>query len=377
MRDLFLLDPDVVFLNHGSFGACPRPVFEAYQAWQRELEREPVDFIARRRPGLLADARAELAAYVGAGAGDLTFVENAGTGVNVAARSLELQPGDEVLATGLEYGACDYAWESICTRAGARYVRAEMQLPVGDVVELLFAQRTERTRVLYASHITSETGIRLPIEEIVARGRAEGLVTIVDGAHAPAHVPLDLETLGADFYAGNCHKWLCAPKGSAFLHVRPEHQERVDGAIVSWGHREPATFLSRTEEQGTRDDAAYLSVPAAIAFQRANDWDAVRARCVELCREARRELCAVLGTEPIAPEEMVLQMASVRLPDDVDGAELGRVLWEEHRIEIPLMRPQQDLLRISIAAYTTRADVDRLLDALPAALAASRSRTGA
>jgi isopenicillin-N epimerase len=295
--------------------------------------------------------------------------------VSIAARSIDLQPGDEVLATGLEYGACDFAWESICGRAGARYVRAEMPLPVGDVVELLFAQRTERTRVVYASHITSETGIRLPIEEIVARGRAEGLVTIVDGAHAPAHVPLDLEALGADFYAGNCHKWLCAPKGSAFLHVRPEHQEQVDGAIVSWGQREPATFLSRTEEQGTRDDAAYLSVPAAIAFQRENDWGAVRARCVALCREARRELCAVLGTEPIAPEEMVHQMASVQLPDDVDGAELGRILWEEHRIEIPLMRPQQDLLRISVAAYTTREDVDRLLDVLPRVLARSRSRT--
>jgi isopenicillin-N epimerase len=288
MRELFLLDPDVVFLNHGSFGACPRPVFEAYQDWQRELEREPVDFIFRRLPGLLAEARAALAAYVAASPDDVTFVPNAGTGVNIAARAIDLRPGDEVLATGLEYGACDFAWESICRAAGARYVRAEMPFPVGDVVDLLFAQKTERTRVVYASHITSETGIRLPVEEIVARGRTEGLITVVDGAHAPAHVPLDLEALGADFYAGNCHKWLCAPKGSGFLHVRPEHQARVDGAIVSWGHREPATFLSRTEEQGTRDESAYLSVPAAIAFQHEYDWDAVRARCVELCRAARR-----------------------------------------------------------------------------------------
>ena len=376
MRELFLLDPEVVFLNHGSFGACPRPVFEAYQAWQRELEREPVDFIFRRLPGLLADARAELAAYVGAAADDLTFVQNAGTGVNIAARSLDLQPGDEVLATGLEYGACDFAWEAICSRAGARYVRAEIPFPVEDVVDRLFARQTERTRVVYASHITSETGLLLPIEEIVARGRAAGLITIVDGAHTPAHVPLDLTALGADFYAGNCHKWLCAPKGSAFLHARPEHQARVDGAIVSWGHREPTTFISRTQEQGTRDDAAYLTVPAAIAFQREHNWDAIRARCVELCREARRNLCAAFGTEPIAPETMVLQMASVRVPDAVDGAELVRLLWEEHRIEIPVMRPQQDLLRISIAAYTTREDVERLLDVLPRAVATSRSRTG-
>src|SRR3954454_1646233 len=376
MRELFQLDPEVVFLSHGTFGFCPRPVFEIYQGWQSELEREPIDFIIRRLPALLAAARAELAAYVGAQPDDLTFTQNAGTGVNMAARSLDLQPGDEVLATGLEYGACDYAWESICAHAGARYVRAEMPFPVEDVVERLFARRTERTRVVYASHITSATGLVLPIEEIVARGRAEGLITIVDGAHAPAHAPIDLATLGADFYAGNCHKWLCAPKGAGFLHVQPEHQERVDGPIISWGHGEPATFISRTEEQGTRDPAAYLTVPAAIAFQREHDWDAVRARCVELCREARRELCALFDTEPIAPESMVRQMASVQFPDGVDGAELVRNLWENERIEIPAMRPQQDLLRISVAAYTTREDVDRLLDALPRALARSRTPTG-
>jgi len=368
MRDRFLLDPDVVFLNHGSFGACPRPVFERYQAWQLELEREPVHFILRRLPELLAEARATLAAYVGAAPDDLTFVPNATTGVNMAARSLGLRPGDEVLATGLEYGACDRAWEAICAQAGARYVRAAMPLPVGDVVEALFARQTDKTRIVYASHITSETGVLLPIEEIVNRARDAGLISIVDGAHAPGHVPLDLEGLGADFYSGNCHKWLCAPKGAGFLHVRPEHQARVEGPIVSWGHLEPSTFISRTQEQGTRDAAAYLTVPYAIAFQREHVGDDLRARFIESCRDARRELCAVLGTEPIAPAEMVLQMASVRLPDGT-GETLERRLWEEHCIEIPVMRPQKDLLRISIAAYTTREDVDRLLDALPRALA--------
>ncbi len=375
MRDLFLLDPDVVFLNHGSFGAGPRPVLGRSRAWQLELEREPVDFILRRLPGLLAEARTALGAYVGAAPDDLTFVQNATAGVNMAARSLDLQPGDEVLATGLEYGACDFAWEATCARTGARYVRAETPLPLGDVVEALFARQTHRTRVVYASHITSETGVLLPIEEIVRRARDAGLVTIVDGAHAPGHVPLDLEALGADFSAGNCHKWLCAPKGSGFLHVRREHQERVEGPIVSWGHAPASTFVSRTQQQATRDPAAYLTVPDAIAFQQQHRWDEVRARCVEACREARRDLCEVLGTEPIAPEEMVLQMASVRLPEGV-GEALERTLFEDHRIEIPVMRPQHDLLRISIAAYTTRADVERLLDALPCALAASRGTPG-
>ncbi len=210
LRTEFLLDPEVTFLNHGSFGACPLPVLECYQEWQRELEREPVRFIARRLPELLDAARARLAEYVGAAPDDLAFVPNATTGVNLAARSLELGPGDEVLATSLEYGACDLAWEWLCDRMGARYVRADVSLPIArpdDVVDALFAARSERTRVVFVSHITSDTGLLLPVDAIVARAHAEGLPVVVDGAHGPAQAPLDLERLGADFYAGNCHKW--------------------------------------------------------------------------------------------------------------------------------------------------------------------------
>jgi len=350
MRELFLLDPDVVYLNHGSFGACPRPVFERYQEWQRELENEPVRFM-RRLPELLEPARAELGVFVGAPADDLVFVQNATTGVNIAARALDLQPGDEVLATNLEYGACDLAWQHVCERAGARYVRAE--------VDRLFEHRTERTRAVFLSHITSVTALLLPVEEVVARARSEGLVTIVDGAHAVAQVDLDLTELGADFYAATCHKWLCGPKGSGFLYVRPEWQERTHAPIVSWGYEEPATFVSRLQRQGTRDASAYLTVPAAIEFFREHDS---RERCVALAREARRELCELLGTEPLAPEEQILQMASVRLPRP--DPELSQRLFDEHRIEIPTMGPDDALLRISAAMYTEREDVDRLLAAL-------------
>ena len=334
-------------------------MFERYQAWQRELEREPVQFIKSRLADLLAEARAELGAFVGAPADDLTFVPNATTGVNVAARALELRPGDEIVATDLEYGACDLTWQHVCARAGARYVRTS--------VERLFDEVSERTRAVYLSHVTSETALLLPVEEVVERARSEGLTTIVDGAHAVAQVDLDLASLGADFYAGNCHKWLCSPKGSGFLYVRPEWHERAHAPIVSWGYaEEPATFVSRTERQGTRDPAAYLAVPDAIAFIREHDE---RERCVALARETRRELCDLLGTEPLAPDEQILQMASVRLPRP-DPA-LSQRLFDEHRIEIPTMGPSRDdLLRISIAVYTTRADVDRLLEALPAALAA-------
>ncbi|MES1247348.1 MAG: aminotransferase class V-fold PLP-dependent enzyme [Actinomycetota bacterium] len=350
MKELFLLDPAVTFLNHGSFGACPRPVFEVYQRWQRELELEPVDFIARRLPGLLAEARAALGEYVGADAGDLTFVPNATTGVNMAAAALALTAEDEVLATDLEYAACDFTWE----RTPARYVRAPL--------DELFEHVTERTRVLFVSHITSETGLLLPVAQLVARGKELGLTVVVDGAHAPAHAPLDLRGLGADFYAGNCHKWLCAPKGAGFLWVAPGWQERVSGAIVSWGQD---TFLERTELQGTRDSAAYLSVPAAIDFVREHD-DVERS--VALCRDARRELCDLTGLPPIAPEEMVLRMASFRVPD---AERIARALWEEHRVEIPWMR--NDLLRLSCAMYTDREDVERLLDALAKELRTSRS----
>jgi len=352
VKDLFLLDPDVVFLNHGSFGASPRPVFESYQAWQRELEREPVEFIARRLTGLLADARAALGAYVGVRADDLTFVPNATTGVNIAARALHLEPGDEVLATNLEYGACDLTWERECGKAGARYIR----VPTDELLD----HRTERTRAVYISHITSETALLLPVERIVEEARAKGLTTIVDGAHAVAQVDLDLSTLGADFYAGNCHKWLCSPKGAGFLYVAPHLQETVDGTITSWGYEEPATFISRTERQGTRDSAAYLAVPDAIAFVQEHN---TRDRCIKLAREARGALCELLGTEPIAPEQQILQMASVRLP--YDDPDLQQRLFANHRVEIPI---NDMLMRISIAMYNTEEDVERLLDALSVSL---------
>ncbi len=270
-----------------------------------------------------------------------------------------------MLSTDLEYGACDLAWEWARSRVGARYVRAPITLPVRDpgvVVDALFAAATERTRVLYVSHVASGTGLVLPVEEIVTRARELGLVTVIDGAHAPSQVPLNLASLCADYYSGNAHKWLSAPKEAGFLHVQPERQERVDGAIVSWGYSKGNAFSERIEKQGTRDPAAWLTVPDAIQFQAERDLDTVSDRSRQLARDARRSLCDLLRTEPLAPESMVAQMATVRLPRP--SPELSARLFTRHRVEIPVGGAERDLLRLSVAGYTTRDEIDRRLTAL-------------
>jgi isopenicillin-N epimerase len=354
---MFLLDPDVCFLNHGSFGATPRPVFDAYQEWQRELERQPVQFLARRLDDLLAQARGPLAAFVGVQPEDLAFVQNATTGVNVIARSLPLGPGDEVLTTDLEYGACDLTWEHWCRRAGAHYVRKRLDL--ADPVGSLFAGASGHTRAVFVSHITSSTALMLPVADICEEARRRGLLAIVDGAHAPAQVPLDLGVLGADIYTANCHKWLCAPKGSGFIWARPDHHEWLESPIVSWGWKDGGDFVSRIEQQGTRDPAAYLATPDAIAFVRAHDEP---KRSHDLAVEARHELARVLGVKPTAPtERYVGRMAAVPLPAGVDGDDLQRRLYDEDRIEVPI---RSGLLRVSFAMYNDGSDLDRLVTAL-------------
>jgi isopenicillin-N epimerase len=352
----------VVFLNHGSFGACPAPVFEEYQRWQRELERQPVEFLARRRPELIEAAKARLAGYLGARPDDLVFVLNATAGMNVLARSLELGPGDEVLITNHEYGAVGYLWSYVCGRVGARLVERAVE-PGPGLVDELWEAVTPSTRVISVSHITSATALRFPVEEICRRARAQGILAVVDGAHAPGQVELDLETLGADVYAGNCHKWMCAAKGAGFLWARPELQPRLAPLVVGWSEREDS-FAARHRWTGTQDPAAYLSVPAAIDFQAEHGWDDVRARCHALAVEARRRL-SELGLEQLAPDESWLaQMVAAELPDcDVD--ELKTRLYGRHRVEVPVQRwDGRPLVRASFQGYNDEADLAALVEAL-------------
>ncbi len=370
LRDLFLLRDGLVFLNHGSFGACPRPVHERYQALQRELEANPMAFLGEDRefPGRMAAARLALASFVGARHTDLVFVPNATYALNVVARSVALRPGDEVLITDHAYGAVERLWRCVCERRGARLVQARVALPVESapqVADEIWRQVTERTRVLCLDHITSPTALTMPLADLLSRARRAGILSVVDGAHAPGHLPLDLTELGADVYAGNCHKWLCAPKGAGFLWARPDVQPSLEPLVVSWGW--PGTFVAEQEWTGTRDPAAWLAVPDAIAFQRAHDWPREQRRCRALVRQARDEVSRLTGMVPICPDDGLwfAQMHTLPLPPGTDPAVLQRGLREHEHIEIPVfIWNERPYLRVSIQAYNTAQDVEALVQAL-------------
>ena len=371
IREQFLLDPTVTYLNHGSFGACPRPVFQAYQEWQLQLERQPVDFLDRRAPGLIAESRVALAEYVGCGADDLVYFPNPTTAINMVARSLKLEPGDEILTTDHEYGAVDRTWRFICNRRGAHYVNRVIPLPILEdeaFCEYFWSGVNENTRAIFISHITSPTALRFPVEGICARAREAGILTIVDGAHAPGQIPLNLTELDVDIYAGACHKWLCAPKGASFLYARPQVKDNLEPLVVSWGWEaeEPGTsrFIDYHEWQGTRDIAAFLAVPAAIDFQRHYQWDDVRLRCIDLAAKTGDRLREIFRTSPLTEARgWTLQMAAAELPEPSDT--LQQRLLEEHNIEVLVQQRQnRSFLRVSFQGYNDLADADKLVDAI-------------
>jgi len=373
LANQFLLDPTIVFLNHGSFGATPRPVFEAYQQWQRELERQPVEFLGRRFATLMREARAALAAYIHTDPANVVYVPNATTALNIVARSLPLCPGDEILTTDHEYGAMERMWRFIARKTGAVYKQQAIPVPVTtpeDFVARFWAGVTPRTRVIFLSHITSPTALIFPVREICQRAREADIRSIIDGAHTIGQIPLDVKAIGADFYTANLHKWLCCPKGSAFLYARREAQHLVEPLIVSWGYEAEmpgeSRFVDEQEWTGTRDIAAYLTTPVAIRFFEEHRWDAVRAQCHELARRARARITALTGLPPLSPDspEWYAQMVTLPLPA-CDAAQLKARLYDEYRIEVPIVvwqkRPH---IRVSIQAYNTAEDIARLVDAL-------------
>jgi isopenicillin-N epimerase len=383
------LDPDVTFLNHGSYGACPTPVLDAQRALRDRLEAEPVRFLSGDLPGLLDDARVRVAAFLGADPDGLAFVSNATTGVNTVLQSLRFAPGDELLTDDHEYNATINALRAVAARDGATEVIARIPFPIGEPGEALDAilgSVTKRTRLVLVSHVTSPTALVLPIAELVAELDRRGIDTLVDGAHAPGMVPVDLDTLGAAYWTGNGHKWLCGPKGSAVLWVRADRRERIHPLVVSHGANEQLTnrtrFRAEFDWTGTSDPTAALSLPTAIEWMASSapggGWPAVMRANHELVLVARDRIAAALGVASPAPDSMLGSMAALAVPsitDDAAAAALGRALETEDRIQVPVggwpVRaawrgdgPDKVLIRVSAQRYNEPVDYDRLADAL-------------
>ena len=383
---LWPLDPGLTFLNHGSFGSCPRAVLEFQRELRDRLERQPVQFFVRELEGRLDAARAALAAFVGARAENLVFVPNATAGVNTVLRALRFERGDELLVTNQEYNACRNAAHAKAERDGLRVVVADVPFPLqsGDeVVEAVLRAVTSRTRLALLDHVTSQTGLIFPIESLVRELTACGLDTLVDGAHAPGMVRLELERLGAAYYTGNCHKWICAPKTAALLHVRPDRQELVRPLVLSHGANSPRTDRSRFQIEfawmGTSDPTACLSVPEALRVVGAmlpGGWPSVMQRNRELALAGRKALCDALKIPPPCPEELIGSLASVPIPDGAGDPlpksplyldPLQDRLLHRHGIEVPVIpwpAPPRRLLRISAQLYNSLPQYEKLASAL-------------
>lgn len=373
MKSQFLLDSSITFLNHGSFGACPKPVFEEFQRFQLELENEPVVFIQKKLPQYLKQAKAPLAKFIGCDTEDFFFVPNPTVAINTVMRSLKLNPRDEILSTNHEYGAMDRTWNFYCKKSGAKYIRQNISLPIvskAQIIEEFWKGYTTNTKVVFLNQISSSTALIFPVKEICDKAQELGLITIIDGAHVPGHIDLNITDLNPDFYTGTLHKWMLAPKGSSFLYVKKEFQAEIDPLVVSWGYESLAPsdsqFLDYHEYQGTNDHSAFLCTPKVIAFLEQNNWKEKSKACKQIVFANYQRFCDLLNTQPLAPitEEFLGQMASVPVKTS-KPAELKDLLYDKYRIQIPVMPLNGNIyLRYSINAYNSQEDLDILYKAL-------------
>jgi isopenicillin-N epimerase len=370
LRDVFLLDKSWTFLNHGAFGSCPRPVFEVYQRLQLELEQQPIEFLDRTLAARVQAVRDRVAEYIMADPDGLVFVQNTTTGVNTLARSLPLSAGDEVLVTDHEYVPCRVALEVVCAAAGASVVEVTLPYPLADTTEIvgaIAAAAGPRTRALLVSHLASETAAILPVLEICRWARQHNVLSIVDGAHVPGQLPLDITAIDPDAYVGNCHKWLGAPKGSAFVWVSRDWRDQVQPLVISWGYVRGGAFVDRHGWRGTQDPAATLAVPAAITFQERHQWPAIRARGHEYAGRFGAIVAERYGQQPayLPGGDLHAQMISVPIPWDEEPRDLQRRIRETYRIEVPVHGWQgRTLIRPSFAGYNDWSHAERLLFAL-------------
>jgi isopenicillin-N epimerase len=373
IKPFFLLRSDIVYLNFGSFGACPRPIFEDYQNWQLKLESEPVQFIINEGLTYLKSSREALSSYLNCMPDELVFMVNPTYAVNTVAKSLNLKPGDEILSTNLEYGASDRAWDFVCDETGAQYVQQKITLPLVSK-EKFIAEFTSgitgNTKLIFISHITSATGLILPIEDICKIAREKGILTFIDGAHSPGHINLDFEQLNVDFYTGACHKWMMTPKGSSFLMAKKSVQHLLKPLSVSWGYKgkspSDSLFLDHHQMTGTRDFSAFLTIPKAIQFMEEKNWKEITKNCKELVLKNANKFCNLLGSKPLAPltNEFFGQLFSIPIKT-TDPEKLKHVLFNKYKIEIPITDQNGSYyIRYSIQGFNTQEDLDVLYNAL-------------
>ncbi|BAY33593.1 isopenicillin-N epimerase [Nostoc carneum NIES-2107] len=367
--NLWTLDPGITFLNHGSFGACPKAVLGVQQKLRSQLEQEPINFFGRAWEPLIDNARSKLADFVGADREDVVFVNNATTGVNAVLRSLTFTAEDEILTTNHEYNACRNALDFIASRTGVRIVIAKIPFPIESpqqVIAAVMERVSPKTKLALIDHVTSQTGLIFPIQQLIQELRQRGVDTLIDGAHAPGMISLNLREIGATYYTGNCHKWLCAPKGAAFLYVQRDKQPEIRPLTISHGANSPRTDKSRFQLEfdwtGTDDPTAYMCVPEAIAFMGSllpGGWDELRQRNHQLVLEARQLLCQSLGVLPPCPESMIGSMAVVPMPTASENRHFMSVhdeLFDKFGIQVQVVPWQESprlLLRISAQIYNT------------------------
>ncbi|HRG19025.1 MAG TPA: aminotransferase class V-fold PLP-dependent enzyme [Flavobacterium lutivivi] len=373
MKSQFLLDKNITFLNHGSFGACPKPIFEEYQRFQLELENEPVNFIQKKLPIYLIEAKKPLAKFIGCEMEDFFFTPNPTFAINTVMRSLNLQKDDEILTTNHEYGAMDRTWNFFCKKTGAKYIRQEIKLPIvskEQIIEEFWKGYTSKTKVVFLNQISSSTALIFPVKEICDKAQKLGLITIVDGAHVPGHIDLNMHELNPDFYTGTLHKWMLAPKGSSFLYVKAAFQNDIDPLVVSWGYESlfpsESQFLDYHEYQGTQDVSQYLCTPKVIEFLETNNWKQVSSDCKKIVRDNYQRFCDLVGTKPICPITDVFlgQMASIPIKTS-KPMELKELLYTKYNIQIPVMPLNGNVyIRYSINAYNSLEDLDVLYKAL-------------
>ena len=371
IRSLFMLDPDVTHLNHGSFGACPRLIFNSLVKWQELLEREPVKHLAFDIFEHLEKSREALSSYVKCNKDDVVFFPNPSTALNTVLRSLDLKNGDEILTTNHEYGAMDRAWRFLCKKTGSVYINQNISLPLESKEQFIYEFKkgiSERTKVIFLSHITSPTALIFPVKEICDIAKEKNIITIIDGAHAPAQLDLDILDINPDFYSGACHKWMCSPKGVAFLYVNKKFQHKIEPLVVSWGYEAEnpghSQFLDYLQWQGTYDMSAYLTVPDTIDFLHKHNWNEITKKCYNLNVWARDIILEEFNIESMCNNIFLGQMSAIEFPFS-DPLKNQIEFYSKYKILVPFWNwDNKTLFRISIQAYNNKQDVYRFIDAL-------------